>query len=324
MPEVKVKVRLLDQVRNKIRFLHYSIRTEDTYVNWIKRYILFHNKQHPINMNSEHIEAFLTHLAVNCNVAASTQNQALNAIIFLYKRVLEINLDRDINAVRAKKPKKIPVVLTVNEVREILSIFDGQLKLMIQLLYGCGFRLMECLRLRVKDIDFELGTVTVRDGKGGKDRVTVLPLSLRDNLVKHLGEVENIHNMDLEKGYGEVYFPFALSKKYPNAVRQWGWQYVFPADRISKDPRSGKLRRHHVHGSVLQKALKRALGKTRINKHVGCHTFRHSFATDMLRSGTDIRTVQELLGHNDVNTTMIYTHVLIADAPKTQSPLDRL
>jgi integron integrase len=314
--------KLLDQVREAIRVKHYSIRTEEAYVNWIKRYIFFHHKRHPREMGVAEIEAFLTHLAVDQHVAASTQNQALHALLFLYREVLKIDLERPVDAVRAKRPKRLPTVLTKAEVRQVLESMSGTHQLMAKLLYGSGLRLMECLRLRVKDLDFAQRQIIVRNGKGHKDRVTMLPESLIPDLQRHLHHVKLIHEEDLAKGYGSVYLPDALERKYPNANREWLWQYVFPATQLSKDPRSGEMRRHHLHESSLQKAVRQAARLAGIPKRVTCHTFRHSFATHLLEDGYDIRTVQELLGHEDVKTTMIYTHVLNRGGLAVRSPLD--
>jgi len=315
--------RLLDRVRQAIRLKHYSIRTEEAYVNWIKRFILFHNKRHPKDMGAPEIETFLTHLAVDLNVAASTQNQALSALLFLYREVLKKDLDeRTIDAVRAKKPKRLPTVLTKDEVLKVIGFLSGTNQLMAKLLYGSGLRLMECLRLRVKDIDFAQRQIIVRDAKGRKDRVTMLPDAVVPFLEEHLRHVKHIHDDDLAQGYGSVYMPTALERKYPNASREWPWQYVFPASTRSRDPRSGVIRRHHVHESGLQKAVRRAAKRAGINKPVTPHTFRHSFATHLLESGYDIRTVQELLGRKDVKTTMIYTHVLNRGGLAVRSPLD--
>ncbi len=319
--EFPAKKKLLDQVRDAIRVKHYSLRTEKIYVDWIKRFVLFHNKRHPREMGAPEIEQFLTHLALNENVAASTQNQALSAILFLYRDVLHQDLG-DINAVRAKKPKRLPVVLTRDEVERILTHLSGEYRLMAQLLYGSGLRLIECIRLRVKDIDFAQRQIIVRDGKGGKDRVTMLPASIVQPLQEHLQRVKRLHDQDLARGYGTVHLPYALERKYPNANREWSWQYVFPSDRLSTDPRSGKTQRHHLDESGLQKAVRQAAQRANIHKPVGCHTFRHSFATHLLQNGYDIRTVQELLGHKDVKTTMIYTHVLQRGGLAVRSPLD--
>jgi integron integrase len=316
--------KLLDQVRGAIQRKHYSLSTEQTYVSWIKRYILFHKKQHPKEMGSAEIEAFLTHLAVDQNVAASTQNQALSALLFLYREVLKQELDGPIDALRAKRPKRLPVVLTREETLKIIGYLSGMHRLMAKLLYGSGLRLMECLRLRVKDLDFAQHQIIVRDGKGMEDRITMLPDSLVPSLQEHLQRVKRLHEQDLAAGYGSVYLPFALERKYRDASQEWGWQYVFPSSRLSQDPRSGITRRHHMHQSSLQKAIKKAVQLAGIDKPVGPHTFRHCFATHLLENGYDIRTVQELLGHKDVKTTMIYTHVLNRGGIAVRSPLDEL
>ena len=313
--------KLLDQVRDAIRLKHYSIRTEQAYVNWIKRYIYFHNVRHPAEMGAPEVQAFLTHLAVEGNVAASTQNQALSALLFLYNAVLHQDLG-PIDAMRANKPKRLPSVLTKEEVHRVLGHLSGTHLLMAKLLYGSGLRLMECLRLRVKDLDFAQCQILVRDGKGEKDRVTMLPESVVVPLQDHLRIVKRTHEEDLAKGYGAVYLPYALERKYPNAEREWIWQYVFPANRLSVDPRSGIVRRHHIHESSLQKAVRAAAQATGIPKRISPHTFRHSFATHLLEAHYDIRTVQELLGHKDVRTTMIYTHVLNRGGLNVRSPLD--
>jgi integron integrase len=314
--------KLLDQVRDAIRLKHYSIRTEESYVDWIKRYILFHKKRHPKDMGPAEVEAFLTHLAVEGNVAASTQNQALSALLFLYREVLHQELDAPLDSVRAKKPRRLPVVLTPDETRQVIQGMTGVYQLMAKLLYGSGLRLMECVRLRVKDIDFERREIVVRDAKGQHDRVTMLPASLVAPLQEHLQRVKLLHQQDLKDGYGQVYLPYALDRKSPNAAKEWGWQYVFPSERLSTDPRAGLKRRHHVDESNLQRAVKDAVRLARIAKPASCHTFRHSFATHLLESGYDIRTVQELLGHKDVKTTMIYTHVLNRGGLAVRSPLD--
>jgi integron integrase len=314
--------KLLDQVREAIQVKHYSIRTEDAYISWIKRYILFHGKRHPKDMDVSEIEAFLTHLAVDQHVAASTQNQALGALLFLYREVLKKDLARPVDSVRAKRPKRLPTVLTREEVFKVIGFLSGTRQLMAKLLYGSGLRLMECVRLRVKDVDFGQHQIVVRDGKGMKDRVTMLPDAIIPSLQEHMEHVKRIHDDDLAKGYGSVYLPFALERKYPNANREWIWQYVFPASKLSKDPRSGSMRRHHVHESSLQRAVRSAAKRAGLNKRVTCHTFRHSFATHLLENGYDIRTVQELLGHKDVKTTMIYTHVLNRGGLAVRSPLD--
>lgn len=315
--------KLLDRVRDAIRRKHYSIRTEEAYINWIKRYIFFHNVRHPDEMGAAEVEAFLTHLAVKENVAASTQNQALSALWFLYREVLHQDLDGPIDALRACKPKRLPAVLTKEEVHRVLGQLSGDHLLMAKLLYGSGLRLMECARLRVKDVDFAYHTVVVRDGKGMEDRVTMLPDGVIPPLQEHLQRVKQLHEQDLAKGHGSVYLPYALERKYPNANREWIWQYVFPANRLSVDPRSGIVRRHHVDESGLQKAVREAARLARIEKRVTCHIFRHSFATHFLEAGYDIRTVQELLGHKDVKTTMIYTHVLQRGGLAVRSPLDK-
>jgi len=315
--------RLLEQVREVARRKHYSLRTEHAYVHWIRRFVLFHNKRHPRDMAEAEVEAFLTHLAVHGRVTSSTQNQALNAIVFLYRQVLERPLGWLDNVERAKRPSKLPVVLTREEVRAVLSRLDGTTWLMASLLYGSGLRLMECLRLRVKDVEPGHLQLTVRDGKGRKDRITVLPERLCEPLAVHLEKTRAVHGSDLAEGFGTVYLPFALERKYPNANREWAWQYVFPAARRSTDPRSGVERRHHVDPSVLQRAVKQAVRAAGVNKPASCHTFRHSFATHLLEAGYDIRTVQELLGHKDVNTTMIYTHVLNRGGRAVRSPFDQ-
>jgi len=314
--------RLLDQVREVIRMKRYSIRTEEAYVQWIKRFILFHDKRHPRDMGPEEIRQFLPHLAMTRRVAASTQNQALSAILFLYKAVLQQEIAWIDEIVWAKKPKRLPVVLTREEVKAVLQHLSGPTWLMASLLYGSGLRLSECLRLRVKDVDVAYHQITVRDGKGAQDRVTMLPERLRESLQAHLHTVQQMHQRDLEGGFGHVYLPDALGRKYPNASREWAWQYIFPAARRSRDPRSGTIRRHHVMPLVLQRAVKAAVRQTGIAKAASCHSFRHSFATHLLENGADIRTVQELLGHKDVKTTMIYTHVLHRGRPGTRSPLD--
>ena len=313
--------KLLDQVRDACRLKHYSRRTEETYVDWIKRYILFHHKRHPQEMGVKEIEQFLTHLAVEGNVAASTQNQAYSAILFLYRYVLHINMP-DINAVRAKKPKRLPVVLTREEVRCVIDQLDGTPKLMVQILYGSGLRLNECVRLRVKDLDFIQKQILIREAKGNADRVTMLPASLIEPLQAHLRRVKQLHTQDLTAGYGSVYLPTAFDRKYPNAAKAWSWQYVFPSSRLSIDPQTGATRRHHTSDSSLQKIIAVAARRAGLTKPIGPHTFRHSFATHLLESGYDIRTVQELLGHKDVKTTMIYTHVLNRGGLAVRSPLD--
>lgn len=314
--------KLLDRVRWLLRARHYSIRTEQAYVDWIRRFILFHNKRHPGEMGEDQISAFLSHLAVNRNVAASTQNQALSALLFLYQEVLDRKLPFLDTIERVKRPAKIPVVLTRAEAHKVLAQLHGDHRLMAELLYGGGLRLMECVRLRVKDVDFGYNQITVRDGKGQRDRVTVLPARLKKRLRLHLDKVRAIHRADLANGDGCVYLPYALDRKYRNANRSWPWQYVFPADKLSLDPRSGEVRRHHVVEKNLQNAVKQAIERAGVAKNASCHTFRHSFATHLLETGCDIRNVQELLGHRDVATTMIYTHALNKPGLGIRSPLD--
>ncbi len=314
--------RLLDQVRELLRIRHYSIRTEQAYLQWIRRFVIFHGKRHPRDMGADEVTAFLSHLAQDRNVAASTQNQALNAILFLYRDVLKIQLPWLEEVQRAKKPQRLPLVLTRGEVKCLLAQLEGTAWLMAALIYGGGLRLLECLRLRVKDIDFDYRQLVIRDAKGQKDRVTLLPHNLIEPLRSHLIRVRTLHERDLEEGYGCVYLPYALAQKYPSAEREWGWQYVFPSARRSVDPRSGAERRHHAPEDSLQRAVKAAVRSSRILKPATVHTLRHSFATHLLESGYDIRTVQELLGHADVKTTMIYTHVLNRGGKGVVSPLD--
>lgn len=314
--------RLLDQVRELIRIRHYSIRTEEAYVQWIRRYIIFHGKRHPRDLGAAELTAFLSDLAIKRNVAASTQNQALNAILFLYRDVLKVQLPWLNDVQRAKKPQRLPVVLTRRETTSLLARLEGTPWLMAALTYGAGLRLLECLRLRVKDIDFQYKQLVVRDAKGQKDRVTVMPGNLIDPLRSHLARVRSLHERDLQDGFGGVYLPFALTQKYPKAEREWVWQYVFPSKRRSIDPRSGIERRHHAPEDALQRAVKSAVREAGITKPASVHTLRHSFATHMLESGYDIRTVQELLGHSDVKTTMIYTHVLNRGGRGVVSPFD--
>lgn len=316
--------RLLEQVRARIRFKHYSIRTEQAYLDWIRRFIRHFGKQHPRDLGAAEVEAFLTHLAVAGRVAASTQNQAKSALLFLYKEVLATELPWLDRVEAAKTSKRLPVVLTQNEVAAVLAGLDGTHGLIARLLYGTGLRIMEGLRLRVKDVDFDRCEILVRDGKGAKDRVTMLPGSLVPALRDHLGRVHELHRQDLAAGHGEVYLPFALDRKYPSAGREWMWQYVFPASGLSVDPRSGVVRRHHVQDQSVQRAIRQAVRNAGIDKPATPHTLRHSFATHLLESGYDIRTVQELLGHSDVSTTMIYTHVLNRGGRGVASPLDRL
>jgi integron integrase len=315
--------KLLDQLRGRIRLKHYSLRTEQAYVDWVKRFIWFHGKRHPNTMGKSEIEAFLTHLAVKGRVAAATQNQAKSALLFLYRHVLAMDLPWLDGIEAAKAPKRLPVVLTVGEINGVLSHLSGTYGLIGRLLYGGGLRLMEGLRLRVKDVDFAQRQILVREGKGFKDRVTVLPQSLVDPLAGHLLRVRALHQEDLGAGHGEVQMPYALARKYPNAGREWAWQYVFPSGNLSEDPRSGVTRRHHVHEKSVQRAIRAAVRRAGVQKPATPHTLRHSFATHLLQSGYDIRTVQELLGHKDVSTTMIYTHVLNRGGRGVVSPLDR-
>lgn len=316
--------KLLDQVREVMRYHHYAIRTEQTYIKWIRDYIRFNDTRHPKEMGKPEIERFLSHLAVNRNVAVSTQNQALNAILFLYKYVLDMPLNDYIDAVRSKKQKRLPTVLNPLEVSQLFQHISGIHELMAKLLYGAGLRLMECIRLRVKDVDFENHQIIVRDGKGGKDRATVLPKTLQEDLRFHLKGVRKLFEQELAEGRADVYMPHALANKYPGAGKSWIWQWVFPAKNRSKDPRTKKVRRHHTHETGLQKAVAAAAKKAGIHKRVSPHTLRHSFATHMLEAGKDIRRVQELLGHSDVRTTMIYTHVMSTNFETLGSPLDNL
>ncbi|THF60812.1 integron integrase [Pseudothauera rhizosphaerae] len=316
--------RLLDVVRDRIRLKHYSLRTEQAYLGWIRRYIIHHGKRHPRDMGKAEVEAFLTALAVERDVSAATQSQALAAILFLYREVLEQPLPWLDEVTRAKRPARLPSVLSVEEVRRLMgAVDDGRMELVIRLLYGTGMRLLEGLRLRVKDVDFAQGQIMVRDGKGGKDRVTVLPARLVEPLRAQAAQVEAQHRADLLAGRGEVWLPHALAAKYPAAAKSPGWQYLFPADGFSTDPRSGAVRRHHLDERRVQRAVKRAAALAGIVKPVSPHTLRHSFATHLLEGGYDIRTVQELLGHADVATTMIYTHVLNRGGFGVVSPLDR-
>jgi integron integrase len=313
---------LPEQVRNVMRVKHYSLKTEVSYVKWIQRFIFFHKKRHPASMGEREIGEFLTHLAVQAKVSASTQNQALNSVLFLYRHVLKQEVGWIENVERAKTRNRVPVVFTKEEAKKIISQLEGTKWIMVSLLYGAGLRISECLRLRVKDIDFSCNQITLRDTKGDTDRVTMLPASLKEPLKMHLCRVKELHEQDLKEGFGRVYLPFALSRKYPNADREWGWQYIFPAAKRSIDPRSGIERRHHVLENVLQRSVKEAIRIAGINKHGSCHTFRHSFATHLLENGYDIRTVQELLGHKDVSTTMIYTHVLNTPGLAVRGPVD--
>jgi integron integrase len=316
--------KLLDQLRNRIRAKHFSLRTEQNYVQWVKRFILFHHKRHPAEMGAKEINEYLTYLAVRANVAAATQNQALNAIIFFYREIINRDIPNIGEFIRAKTGHRLPVVLSKDEVNKLLNQLAGQNKLMAGLLYGAGLRLLECLRLRVKDIDFHYNQITVHDAKGHKDRITMLPCTFKQSLQLQIKSVKILHEQDLQAGYGSVYLPYALERKYKNAATDFGWQYIFSADTLSVDPRSGIKRRHHLSESVLQRAIKQAVHRAKILKPASCHTLRHSFATHLLENGYDIRTVQELLGHQDVRTTMIYTHVLNRGGLAVKSPVDSL
>jgi integron integrase len=314
--------KLLDRVCDVARVKHYSLRTERTYCDWIERFIRFHHLRHPSEMGAEEVSEFLTHLARDGNVSGSTQNQALSALLFLYKQVLKQEIGWLEDVERAKRPMRQPVVLTRDEIHQLFAHLHGTPRLMAGLLYGSGLRLMECVRLRVKDVDFGYARITVRDGKGARDRLTMLPVNLAASLKTHLAKVKAQHEQDLEEGFGEVYLPNALERKFRGAGRSWAWQFVFPSSRISPDPRSGVLRRHHVNENVLQVAVKKAIAASGIDKLASCHTLRHSFATHLLENGYDIRTVQELLGHKDVSTTMIYTHVLSQPGIGVRSPVE--
>ena len=316
--------KLSEQIRETLRYYHYAYRTEQTYGQWIKRYLAFYGmKRHPNTMGAPEVERYLSYLAEKEGVAAATQRQALNAIVFLYRDVLDIELG-NIAPVRSKRHRKPPTVLTQGEVTQMLNAMEGTHRLMAQLTYGCGLRLMECIRLRVQDVDFGQGRVFVRGGKGGKDRTVVLPEAIRPLLADHLERVVALHAKDQREGFGEVYIPEALARKYPNACRETGWQYVFPSKRRSVDPRSKKTMRHHVMESGFQKAVKAAVGKAGILKRATVHTLRHSYATHLLENGVNIRMVQELMGHKDVKTTEIYTHVMDKDIDAVKSPLDTL
>lgn len=321
--EAAAKPRLLDEVRRRLRLKHYSIRTERIYAGWIRAYILFSGKRHPSILGGRDVEAFLTHLSVERDVAPSTQNQALSALLFLYREVLGVDLPWLEGVVRAKRPRRVPTVLSVNEVRTLLGCMEGRPRLVAGLLYGTGMRLMEGLRLRIKDVDFARGEITIREGKGAKDRRTVLPANLVEPLQREIERARLLHAHDLSEGYGDARLPHALARKYPRAGREAGWQFVFPSERRSVDPLDGATRRHHLDEDFLSRALKRARLRAGIVKPVSAHTLRHSFATHLLEAGYDIRTIQELLGHKDVSTTQIYTHVLNRGGRGVVSPLDR-
>ena len=318
-------LKLMDQVRQVLRYHHYAYRTEQTYCDWIVRYIkYFGAKKHPQDMGKTEIDAYLSHLATERKVSASTQRQALNAIIFLYRRVLDQPMIEQIEPTRAKRKPRLPVVMTKNEVRGVLAQMKGIHLLMAKILYGAGLRLMECIRLRVQDLDFERNLIYVRSAKGNKDRTTLFPRSIQLEMRRQLEKVKRSHNEDLAQGYGGVYLPEDLARKYPHAAQELRWQYMFPAKKRSVDPRTGVERRHHVLESGLQKAVKVAVDRAGITKRVGCHTFRHCFATHLLENGVNIRVVQELMGHADVKTTEIYTHVMEKNISAVLSPLDDL
>lgn len=316
--------KLLDRVSNEIQARHYSRKTGKTYRNWIKQFVLFHHKKHPKNLGEKDINKFLSHLATEKHVSASTQNQALSALLFLYKNVLHKELGDFGDVIRAKRSKKIPVVFTKDEVRSILKNLKDEKQLMASLLYGSGLRLTECLRLRVKDVDFDNKQIIVRDGKGEKDRITLLSEKIIPHLKKHLSGIRKIYKADTKEGIGTTNIPYALERKYPNIAKEWHWTYVFPSTKHAADKQTGELKRHHLNESVLQRAVKKAIKLANVEKHGGCHTFRHSFATHLLESGYDIRTIQELLGHKKLETTMVYTHVMNKGPMGVKSPGDTL
>ncbi|KVW92642.1 integrase [Thiobacillus denitrificans] len=316
--------KLLEQMRAVIRVKHYSLATEKNYLQWAKRFILFNGKRHPADMGAPEVEAFLSALATERNVSASTQNQAMHAILFLYRDVLHIDLPWLDGVTRAKVSKRLPSVLTQQETAALLAHVSGTNGLIIRLLYGTGMRINECLRLRIKDVDLARRLITIREGKGNKDRVTMLPASVVEDLIQHIDERRRWHNIDLSTGHADVEMPDAIARKYPRAASEWAWQYIFAAPTYSTDPRSGSVRRHHWSERNIQRAVKVAAQEARIHKLVHPHTLRHCFATHLLETGSDIRTVQELLGHSDVSTTMIYTHVINRGACGATSPLDRI
>ncbi|MEA3361963.1 MAG: integron integrase [Thermodesulfobacteriota bacterium] len=318
-------LKLMDQVREVLRYYNYALKTEQAYCQWILRYIRFHGSNtHPAELRASDIERFLSHLVVQGKVSGATQKQALNALVFLYHKVLDIHINDQIAPVRSKKGRRLPTVLTKTEVKELLANLQGTNALMAKLLYGSGLRLMECLRLRIQDVDFGQNHLEIRGAKGGKDRIALLPQELRAELLSHIERVKLLHQQDLNEGFGRVYIPAALARKYPQATQEIGWQYVFPARNRSVDPRSGEVRRHHILESGLQKAVKLAVRRAEISKRASCHTLRHSFATHLLENGCNIRVLQELMGHADVKTTEIYTHVMQKDLGALQSPLDSL
>jgi integron integrase len=322
-PSVK-PMRLMDRVREELRFRHYAYRTERTYLHWTRRYILFHGKRHPKEMGAPQIREFLSDLADKKRVAAATQNQALCALVFLYKHVLEIEIGELGEVSWVKRPPRVPDVLTIDEVMDIIGRMDGVQSLLARLMYGTGMRVIEALRLRVKDIDFDRAQILIRDSKGAKDRVAMFPRALEHELALQIAHAKKLHDLDLVNGFGSVDLPYALDRKYPRLPWSWSWQYVFPSDVLSKDPYSGTIRRHHLYPNLLQRAIRKAARESGIRKHVKTHTLRHSFATHLLETGTDIRTIQQILGHNDLNTTMIYTHVVKNGPYGVTSPLDRL
>jgi integron integrase len=317
-------MKLIDQLVNELRYRHYSIRTEKSYVNWVKRFIHYHEKRHPAEMGQLEIKEFINWLANKQQVASSTQNQALCGILFLYKNVLKKEIDWVDNIKWAKRPKRLPVVFSVSEIRKMVVLLDGNYRLIANLMYGSGLRLNECISLRIQDLDFDFRQIIVRNAKGDKDRATILPDSLRQDLQNQLAKVRIIHSNDMKNGNGNVYLPYALNRKYPGAAHSFNWQYLFPSKSISIDPRSGINRRHHIHVDSVQRAIKTAIKQSGIMKKGSSHSLRHSFATHLLESGYDIRTIQELLGHEDINTTMIYTHVLNKGAGCVKSPLDQI
>jgi integron integrase len=314
----------LEEAKNLIRLRHYSLSTEKTYLGWIARFKTYAQDREPQLLEADDVKKYLTHLALHGRVSASTQNQAFNALLFLYRHILHVEMEDLTSVTRAKRKINLPTVLSRDEVRSLLSFLNGQYLLMAQLMYGCGLRLMECLRLRVKDVDFENDLLMVRSGKGEKDRALMIPEKIKEGVAKHVASVKEIHEQDVKIGHGEVSLPDALEKKYPGAPREWGWQWVFPAEKLSVDPRTGKVMRWHIHPSAIQRAVKEAVMKANLPKMASCHTLRHSFATHLLEAGHNIRTIQELLGHKHVNTTMIYTHVIRKKPSEIKSPLDGL